>query len=198
MKQYRKEIVTPVLPDTPERLLENLKAGNTRFYTSFNRNIDLKELLLESCQGQDPKITILGCIDSRVPPEIIFDIHKGDIFSIRIAGNIINKDILGSIEFATAIKETKLVVVLGHTKCGAVEASMDKSVVPSHLSALHGLIRSVKIAKDSDIDENIRMNVLNSVSQIKRHMIKKDILKNDSIMIIGAIYDVCTGKCQFL
>lgn len=182
---------------SPKELIKLLKDGNNRFVNNKVFNQNLNEILKETCEGQDPKISIVGCIDSRVPHEIIFDLHKGDIFSIRIAGNIINDDILGSLEFSSGVKNVTLIVVLGHSKCGAVMAAMNKSSVPKKFGELHKLIRKVKL-NDNDVNTNIKHNVENSVQEIKSHLLKKNIIKNENIIVIGAIYDVCTGKVQFI
>ena len=196
--QKYKKYTNPLVPTanlTASELIQLLKDGNNRFINETFQNQNLQNLLNESCKGQDPFITILGCVDSRIPHEIVFDLHKGDLFSIRIAGNIVNDDITGSLEFATGVKNTKLIVVLGHTDCGAVKAAMKKNSVPSQYSNLLKLINKIPVQPSNTLDQNIRENILNSVTVVESHLNEKNI---QGVKVIGAIYDVCTGKVDFL
>ena len=122
MKAHTKE--TQALM-TPEKSIEALKEGNKRFQNSFSADRDLLEQVKDTTQGQFPFATVLSCIDSRIPVEMVFDQGIGDLFSVRIAGNFINDDILGSMEFACKLAGSKVVVVLGHTSCGAVKGACD-------------------------------------------------------------------------
>ncbi|HNF44578.1 MAG TPA: carbonic anhydrase, partial [Ferruginibacter sp.] len=122
MKTLNKEIQSTI---TPRKALELLKNGNNRFVNNLKANRNLLEQVNETSEGQWPFAIILSCIDSRTSAELIFDQGLGDIFSVRIAGNIVNTDILGSMEFACKVAGSKLVVVLGHTKCGAVKGACD-------------------------------------------------------------------------
>src|SRR6187402_355725 len=123
MKTLTKEIQAAI---TPSMALELLKDGNKRFVNNLKANRNLLEQVNETSDGQHPFAVILSCIDSRTSAELIFDQGFGDIFSVRIAGNIINEDILGSMEFACKIAGSKFIVVLGHTKCGAVKGACDR------------------------------------------------------------------------
>src|SRR5690606_11421892 len=122
MKVHTKEAQATM---TPERSLQFLKEGNLRFQNNLKANRNLLEQVNDTSEGQFPFATILSCIDSRVPAELVFDQGLGDIFSIRIAGNFINEDILGSMEFGCKLAGTKLIVVMGHTGCGAVKGACD-------------------------------------------------------------------------
>ncbi len=130
MKTLNKEIQSTI---TPRKALELLKNGNNRFVNNLKANRNLLEQVNETSEGQWPFAIILSCIDSRTSAELIFDQGLGDIFSVRIAGNIVNTDILGSMEFACKVAGSKLVVVLGHTKCGAVKGAWPR---PYYLKAI--------------------------------------------------------------
>lgn len=193
---------------TPDSALQALKNGNKRFVYQNMESRDLMDQVKQTSSGQFPFATILGCIDSRVPNEAIFDQGIGDIFSVRIAGNVVNEDILGSMEFATRLAGTKLVVVLGHTSCGAVKGACNGA----ELGNLTGLLRKIgpAIARETETTENrdgnnsefvqnvVVNNIHNSLDVIRS---KSDVLtdlENDgSIKIVGALYDVSTGEVTF-
>ncbi len=193
---------------TPDSALQALKNGNKRFVYQNMESRDLMDQVKQTSSGQFPFATILGCIDSRVPNEAIFDQGIGDIFSVRIAGNVVNEDILGSMEFATRLAGTKLVVVLGHTSCGAVKGACNGA----ELGNLTGLLRKIgpAIANETETTENrdgnnsefvqnvVVNNIHNSLDVIRS---KSDVLtdlENDgSIKIVGALYDVSTGEVTF-
>jgi carbonic anhydrase len=155
--------------------------------------------------GQYPFAVILGCIDSRVPPELIFDLGIGDVFSIRIAGNIANEDILGSMEFAAKVVGSKHILVLGHTSCGAVQGAKDQV----ELGNLTGLVKKIQPAvedlsrkdpdEDLDINQIAKINVQLTIEDIKkRSPILKEMFDKNEIGISGAMFDVATGKVEFL
>ena len=162
--------------------------------------------MVETSKGQFPFAVVLGCVDSRVPPELIFDQGIGDIFSIRIAGNFVNEDILGSMEFACKVVGSKHIVVLGHTSCGAIQGAYDDV----KLGNLTGLIGKLKPAveavqktseqeSDVSIDQIAEMNVLMTIENIKQQSpILKELLNKKKIKITGAMYDVASGKVSFL
>ena len=133
---------------TPDKSLNELKLGNQRFVNKNQLNRDLLRQVKETSTGQYPFATILSCIDSRVSSELIFDQGIGDIFSVRIAGNFVNEDILGSMEFACKLAGTKLIVVLGHTACGAVKGACDHA----RLGNLTALINKIEPAVDAVIE----------------------------------------------
>jgi len=196
---------------TPEKALEMLKEGNQRFLSGVPRERKLNQQVIETAYGQYPFASIIGCIDSRVPTSLIFDQGIGSLFSARVAGNIINDDILGSLEFACKLAGAKLVVVLGHTSCGAVKGACDQAEL-GNLTALLSKINPAVLAVtepenpeertsknaafvDAVALENVRLTVQNvrTYSNVLRSMEKQGAIK-----IIGAMYDVATGEVQFL
>src|SRR5688572_21353883 len=193
---------------TPQEALEILKNGNKRFVQNLKINRNLLEQVNETRDGQWPFAVVLSCIDSRTSAELIFDQGLGDIFSIRIAGNVINDDILGSMEFACKVAGSKFVLVLGHKKCGAVKGACDH-VEMGHLSTvlakIHPAIQEEKITKEDrhseneDFVENVaRINVLRSVQAIiNRSAILKEMIEQGKIGICGAMYDVANGNVEF-
>jgi carbonic anhydrase len=190
---------------TPEKALAMLKEGNQRFVQSRKADRDLMEQTAQTSAGQYPFAVVLGCVDSRVPPELIFDLGIGDVFSIRIAGNFVNKDILGSMEFACKVVGSKHILVLGHTSCGAIQGAYD-DVELGHLTGLVGKLKpaveAVQQAAEKGAEVNINqiaeMNVKMTIEQIKQQSpILKEMLDNGEIGISGAMYDVKTGKVSF-
>jgi carbonic anhydrase len=191
---------------TPEKALSILKEGNCRFTENRVEKRDLLAQMDQTSEGQFPFAVVLGCIDSRVPPELVFDLGIGDIFGIRIAGNFINEDILGSMEFAAKVIGSKQIVVLGHTSCGAVQGALD-DVELGNLTGLVGKIKpaveTVKKRSKSEtqiaVDDVAEVNVKMTIEQIKqRSPILKEMLENNEIGITGAMYDVSTGRVSFL
>jgi len=196
---------------TPEKALELLKEGNQRFLRGTPRERKLNQQVIETAYGQYPFASIIGCIDSRVPTSLIFDQGIGSLFSARVAGNIVNDDILGSLEFACKLAGAKLVVVLGHTSCGAVKGACDQAEL-GNLTALLSKINPAVLAVtepenpeertsknaafvDDVALENVRLTVQNvrTYSNVLRSMEKEGAIK-----IIGAMYDVTTGEVKFL
>jgi len=189
---------------TPESVIETLKKGNERFISNNKVNRDLNNQVRDTSGGQFPFAVVLSCIDSRVPAEIIFDQGIGDIFSVRVAGNVVNEDVLGSIEYGCKVAGSKSVVVLGHTKCGAVTAAC-KHVELGNITALLSKIQPAvsKVNKPEvtaeSIEETAITNVELSVEQIKAESpILAEMEKNGEINIVGASYDVSTGKVTFI
>ncbi len=192
---------------TPAKALEILVDGNKRFVNNLKANRDLLKQVNETSEGQHPFAVILSCIDSRTGAELIFDQGLGDIFSIRIAGNCVNEDILGSMEFACKFAGAKLIVVLGHTRCGAVKGACD-DVRIGNLTTLLNKIRPavddthVPGDRNSDNPEFVeavaRRNVQLAVEQVtERSPVLKEMLAAGSISIVGGIYDVGTGSVAF-
>lgn len=205
MKTLTKELQDAI---TPEKALTLLLEGNKRFVNNLKANRNLLQQANETSDGQHPFAVILSCIDSRTSAEIIFDQGLGDIFSIRIAGNIINKDILGSMEFACKVAGSKIIVVLGHSKCGAVRGACDH-VELGNLTALLDKIRPAIEAENTVLENrnstNIefveKVTVLN-VNKVKtsiteRSPILKDMVEKNEIQIIGGIHDLNTGEVNF-
>ena len=193
---------------TPEDAIEVLKAGNKRFVNNLKAHRNLLEQVNETADGQHPFAVILSCMDSRTSVELIFDQGLGDIFSIRIAGNILNDDILGSLEFATAIAGSKVIVVLGHTKCSAITAACD-NVTLNNLTILLDKIRPAinketetknrRDGSNSSFVLNVtKLNVLMTMEDIKnKSNIIADLIRTGTIDIVWGIYDVDYGRVEF-
>ncbi|WP_299754108.1 carbonic anhydrase family protein [uncultured Pontibacter sp.] len=192
---------------TPAKVKEILAEGNKRFVNNLKANRNLLQQVNETSTGQFPFAIILSCIDSRTSAELIFDQGLGDIFSARIAGNIVNEDILGSMEFACKVAGSKLVVVLGHTRCGAVKGACDHV----ELGNLTGLIKKIapsvdavkyegdRSSKNSEFVEQVaEVNVHKAVDEIQeKSPVLAEMMKNGEINIVGAMYDVETGAVNF-
>lgn len=195
---------------TPARALEYLREGNTRFVTNLRANRELLQQVNETRDGQWPFAAILSCIDSRASAELIFDQGLGDIFSIRIAGNVVNTDILGSMEFACKVAGSKLLVVLGHSSCGAVKGACDH-VEMGNLTELLAKLqpavyqeRTVKDlelrnGKNAEFVENVaRINVIRNVrAVIERSYVIEHLLIDEKIGIVGGMHDLATGRVEF-
>ncbi|MBS1542921.1 MAG: carbonic anhydrase [Bacteroidetes bacterium] len=190
---------------SPDVALKWLKEGNKRFMEGHSaRPRQDSSRLHEVAKGQNPFATIIGCSDSRVPNGIIFDQGLGDLFIVRTAGQVSTYASWGSIEFGEEILGTKLIVVLGHTHCGAVSAAVNLPEVPGHIVTLINAIKpAVEKAKKNNpehlLDESIRENVRMQVEQLKslEPLLSKRV-KENSIRIIGAVYHLSTGQVEFL
>jgi carbonic anhydrase len=193
---------------SPQIALEYLKEGNRRFLNNLKADRDLLKQVNQTSEGQFPFAAILSCIDSRTSAELIFDQGLGDIFSIRIAGNIMNDDILGSMEFACSIAKSKIIVVLGHTKCGAIIGACN-NLQSGHITSLVSKIRP-SILKETRTPErrngdnlvfvnNVSViNVNETIQQIRtRSIILNSLEQEGLIMIIGGLYDIDTGAVSF-
>ena len=196
---------------TPETAIQLLKKGNLRFLEGIRQKREFATQIAETASGQYPFACILGCIDSRVPIRLIFDQGIGDVFGATVAGNIVNEDILGSLEFGCKIAGAKLVVVLGHTSCGAVKGACDKAELgnlTSLLAKINPAIQNVKEPNDPTKRtsqnstfvnavslENVKLTVQNirTYSNVLRGMEEEGAIK-----IVGAMYDVKTGEVSFL
>lgn len=195
---------------TPQKSLDYLKEGNKRFQNNLKANRNLLEQVNDTSDGQFPFATILSCIDSRVSAELVFDQGLGDIFSIRIAGNFVNEDILGSMEFGCKLAGTKLVVVLGHTSCGAIKGACDHARL-GNLTALINKIEpavaAVKEPKEEHlrnskniefVDEVAAKNVEITIENIRaRSRVLADMEEKGEVLIVGAMYDISTGEVKF-
>ena len=205
MKTLNKELQASI---TPRKALEILKEGNSRFVQNLKAHRDLLEQANDTRDGQWPFAVILSCIDSRTSAELIFDQGLGDIFSVRIAGNIVNTDILGSMEFACKVAGSKLVVVLGHSKCGAVKGACDH-VEMGNLTELLSKIQPAvyqenetltnRTASNASFVENVaKINVKRNVKNIiQRSFILEQMIENGEIGIVGAMHDLETGNVTF-
>ncbi len=191
---------------TPEKALELLKTGNQRFQEKKQEERDLLVQTSITSSGQYPFAVILGCVDSRVPPELVFDLGIGDVFSIRIAGNFVNEDILGSMEFATKVVGSKHILVLGHTSCGAIQGAKDQVELGNLTGLVNKLQPAVEAVKNEigpnetlDINQIAEVNVILTIEDIKKKSpILRDMFEKNEIGISGAMYDVNTGKVNFL
>jgi len=205
MKTLNKDIQTGI---TPAEALKLLKDGNLRFVNNLKANRDLLSQVNETRDGQWPFAIILSCIDSRTSAELIFDLGLGDIFSVRIAGNIVNTDIIGSMEFACKVAGSKLIVVLGHTKCGAVKGACDHvemGNLTELLSKLQPAVyeeKSTKNNRDSSnsvfVENVAQLNVKRAVKNIiERSYILESMIEKGEIGIVGGMYNIDNGKVEF-
>jgi carbonic anhydrase len=204
MKTQSKESQSNMTTDDAIALL---KEGNTRFVNKLMTDRDLLEQVNVTKDGQFPFATILSCIDSRVSAELIFDQGVGDIFSIRIAGNVLNEDILGSMEFACNVAGSKLIVVLGHSRCGAVKGAVNKV----ELGNLTGLLKKIEpaiktVSENSDneygnagfMDEVVEQNVENVATAIPlKSEVLSQMIADKKISIVKGVYHVETGQVIF-
>ncbi len=205
MKTLTKELQAAI---TPEMALNLLKEGNHRFMNNLKANRNLLEQANETSDGQHPFAIILSCIDSRTSAELIFDQGLGDIFSVRIAGNIINEDILGSMEFACKVAGAKIIAVLGHTRCGAVKGACDH-VEMGNLTALLSKIQPAVYDEKTELEnrnsnnsvfvEKVAViNVKRTVHAIvERSPILKEMLTNGEINLVGGVHEISTGEVTF-
>ncbi len=195
---------------TPEKAIQILKEGNLRFANNIKANRDLLKQANETRDGQWPFAVVLSCIDSRTSAELIFDQGLGDIFSIRIAGNVVNTDVIGSIEFACKVAGSKLIVVLGHTKCGAIKGACDH-VEMGNLTELLAKIQPAvyletvttehkhRTSGNEEFVENVaNLNIRRSVKTIiDRSYILEQMIEKGEVAIIGAKYFLNTGMVEF-
>ena len=203
MKTLTKKIQDSITPKDAYKLLAD---GNSRFVNNLQVGRDLQGQVSETSKGQFPFAVVLSCIDSRVPAEIVFDQGIGDLFSVRVAGNVINEDVLGSREYACKVAGSKILVVMGHTKCGAVNAACNNVELGNITSLLSKIMPAVDMVKKSasDISEKAIeevgvQNVRLSISRIRTESpILAEMEENQEIQIVGAIYDVVNGKVKFL
>lgn len=182
-----------------------LVEGNKRFVQNMKVQRNLQEQVLATSHGQYPFAVVLSCIDSRVPAELVFDQGIGDIFSVRVAGNIVNVDVLGSMEFACKVAGSKIVVVLGHTKCGAVNAAcnnVEMGNITAMLSKVQPAVDFIRKGEKEMSDEAIEQvaiqNVKVSIDRIRKESpILHELESSGQIEVVGAVYDVCSGKVDF-
>jgi carbonic anhydrase len=193
---------------TPAMAIDILKEGNKRFMNNLKANRNLLEQANETSDGQHPFAVILSCIDSRTSAELIFDQGLGDIFSIRIAGNIINEDILGSMEFACKVAGSKIIVVLGHSKCGAVKGACDHVEMGNLTGLLHKIQPAIQSEKTEINNRNssnaefvekvAQLNVAHTVSAIReRSPILDDLIASGQVGIIGGMHNLSNGEVTF-
>jgi len=207
MKAHTKETQSSI---TPGSAMQLLKEGNSRFQEKTKVDRDLMEQVKDTSQGQYPFATILSCIDSRVSSELIFDQGIGDIFSARIAGNFVNGDILGSMEFACKLAGTKLILVLGHTACGAVKGACDDAKLGNltgMLSKIKPAVNAVSFPEDASLRNSSNIDFVNEVAKKNVELTIDKILEdspvlaemqtNGEIKIVGGMYDINSGAVHF-
>lgn len=201
METLTKEIQAGI---KPLDALTRLKDGNQRFLKNKKTERDLLIQVEKTGSGQFPFAALLSCIDSRVPAELVFDQGIGDIFNVRVAGNIVNEDILGSLEYSCKVAGSKLVLVLGHSRCGAVTSAckhVELGNITPLLDKIQPAVESVVKGELTPelIEEVAVKNVENSIELIRKESpILKEMEDNGEIVIAGAIYDVATGAVEFL
>lgn len=192
---------------SPNDVLARAKAGNERFVSGKTQPQDYLAQKRATAEGQYPAAAILSCIDSRAPAEILLDARIGDTFNARVAGNIVNDDLLGSLEFACAVAGAKLVLVMGHTACGAIKGAIDGAKL-GHLTALldhiHPAVTQTRYEGDrstknaSFVDAVAATNVRNTVEAIRaRSRVLADLEEEGKIKVVGSMYDIATGKVNF-
>jgi carbonic anhydrase len=207
MKAHTKETQSAI---SPNKAIELLKEGNARFVENNEVTRDLLAQVTATSTGQYPFATVLSCIDSRVSSEIIFDQGIGDIFSARVAGNFVNEDILGSLEFACKLAGTKVIVVLGHTACGAVKGACDDAKLgnlTALLSKIKPAVNAVKTPTDPGLRNSKNMDFVNEVAAKNVHLtidnirtqspVLKEMEDSSAIQVVGAMYDINTGIVTF-
>ena len=195
---------------TPSSSMEELKKGNQRFVEKKPLNRDLMQQVSETSTGQYPFATVLSCINSRVSSELIFDQGIGDIFSVRIAGNFVNEDILGSMEFACKLAGTKLIVVLGHTACGAVKGACDHARLGNLTALINKIepaVEAVKEPQEESLRNSSNIDFVNTVAEKNVEMtiaeirssspVLAEMEQNGEIKIVGGMYDISTGLVHF-
>lgn len=193
---------------SPDDVIELAKKGNKRFLAGIRQERDFLREQTSSAAGQFPAMIVLSCVDSRAPAEIIMDLGIGDAFNARVAGNIANDDILGSMEFACAAAGAKLVLVMGHTACGAIKGAIDEV----ELGNLTGLLAKIRPAVDatkfdgdrisknaSFVDAVARTNVERTVAAVREQSaVLRDLESKGSVKVVGAMYDIHTAAVTFL
>jgi carbonic anhydrase len=202
MKTHTKEFLETL---TPQHAFEVLKEGNKRFINNLKMNRNLLQQLDEVQDGQHPFAVVLSCMDSRTSTELIFDQGLGDIFSIRIAGNVVNDDIVGSMEYACNVIGSKLIVVLGHSRCGAIAGAVDGTEMGNLTGLLEKIKPAIEQAKTNDHSQHAILNekvaysnVLNSMEEIlERSSIIRALHSEGKIGIVGGMYSVENGKVHF-
>jgi len=207
MKAQTKEMQAAM---SPASSLQALKEGNQRFVNNERIARDLNEQVNDTSGGQYPFATVLHCIDSRVSAELLFDQGIGDLFSIRIAGNFVNEDILGSMEFACKLAGTKVLVVLGHTACGAVKGACDHARLGNLTALIHKIepaVAAVKKPTDENertsknidfVNEVAKKNVEMAIADIRdRSAVLNEMESNGEIAIVGGMYDISNGQVTF-
>jgi carbonic anhydrase len=190
---------------TPDQALQFLKDGNSRFTSGKSVNCDLLAQVRATADGQAPFAAVVGCIDSRVPPELVFDQQIGSIFAARVAGNFVNTDIIGSLEFATKLAGAKLIVVLGHTECGAVKGAVDDAKLGNLTATLANIRPSVikiKAVEGPQTSKNKKLvqavadqNAKDAAAMLTaRSEVLRELVSEGKLKIVSAMHDISTGR----
>jgi carbonic anhydrase len=190
---------------TPQQALDILREGNVRFQSNLKANRNLLEQVNTTSTGQYPFAVILSCIDSRTSAELIFDQGLGDVFSVRIAGNVLNDDILGSMEFACMLAGSKLIVVVGHSACGAVKGACAGAELGHLTGLLHKIAPSIEraggageVVSDEFVDKVAEHNVDHVIAEIReRSSVLEGLIADGQVGVVGAMYSVKTGETRF-
>jgi carbonic anhydrase len=193
---------------SPDQAIERLKAGNERFVSGKTINCNLMQQVKETAHGQAPFAAVVGCVDSRVPPEMVFDQRIGDIFCGRIAGNFVNTDLIGSLEFATKVAGARAIVVLGHSECGAIKGAVD-DVKLGNLTAMLAKIRPAVLATKSTGDRTSKNHAfVQAVAETNARLaaqkltqgstVLRELVEAKQLRIASAMHDISTGKVTFL
>lgn len=193
---------------TPAAALKALKDGNARFVSGSTINCDLRAQVKATATGQYPIAAIVGCIDSRVPPELVFDQRLGDIFAARVAGNFVNTDIIGSLEFATKLAGAKVIVVLGHTECGAIKGAVDNAKLGNLTKMLENFAPAVaasvgvegeRSSKNKKLVQAVAdANVTIAAKQlVDRSEVLRELVASGQLQIVSAMHDIATGQVAF-
>jgi len=190
---------------TPGKALELLKEGNARFVTGKEKKRDMAADVKATASGQYPYTAIVSCMDSRAPMELVLDQGIGDMFGIRVAGNVIDTDILGSLEYAVKVVNVKLIAVIGHTHCGAVHGAIDGADFGSLTALLKQIAPAITASgpgsgkDDAYVDKVARQNVRDSMREIReKSAIIRDALQSGKVGLVGGMYDIETGKVVFM
>ncbi len=193
---------------TPAEALQELKDGNARFVSGQTVNCDLRAQVKATAKGQYPIAAIVGCIDSRVPPELVFDQKLGDIFAARIAGNFVNTDIVGSLEFATKVAGARLIAVVGHTECGAIKGAVDHVKLGNLTAMLENFAPALAATSAVEGERNSSnkklvqavadANVVIAAQQLtERSAVLRELVAAGQLMIVSAMHDLATGEVTF-
>ena len=206
-----KEVLTKEKQDalTPQAVLEGLKAGNERFVNNNLTPRDYQAQVVATAAGQYPEAVIISCLDSRVPVEQVFDKGVGDVFVGRIAGNNVNTDMLGSIEFGTAVAGSKVVIIMGHESCGAVKSAIDDVQVGNITALLSNIKPAIEMTNNFDGEQSnangdyvtavVNNNVRHTIEEMRKNSpMIAELERNGDILIAGAFYDLDTGKVTFI
>ena len=197
-------LLSQAKPDTPDEALQRLIEGNRRFVSGSPIRPNQDEgRRVEVAESQNPFAVILGCSDSRVPPKILFDAGLGDLFVVRVAGNTLDEIILGSIEYGAGVLKAPLILVLGHSKCGAVDAALKSKSLPGHIEWLANVIRGSLVGSSCEVKSQptcaIKWNVGWVVQKLRQSApVLAPLVQSGKLKVVGAYYDLQSGKVEIL